>query len=329
MRIQFSRGFVFLFAISLPFTGEAATPMPKALAQQELAINVRGETKGKFYAYAGDNPKLTTKRVLGSGAKADDVRQGYLNNCFLVGTLSSIAHAQPERIAKLFLTKKDGSLALDEDGRASLGFYRRTNKGLVKEAVKVTAGLVYGKDGKPVFTKIANGKLWAPLIEKGYATLLSNHSRMKGFTRLDQGGAPSDVIEAVTGQQSKFLVVNPTKAGADAAWKALKTATANRAIVVAGSLESTDFRSRRNEAIADGLLDKSARQLTLKGQHIVGDHNEAVLGISEKNGERTVTLRNPWGMFVPRGAGRSGGVYTLPLEKFVLFFDGLTYSGKS
>jgi hypothetical protein len=318
-----------VLALVWSFTAVAAKPAPLSATQasKELSINIPGETRGSYYAYPGNNAKLTKTRVLGKSAGTRDVVQGALNDCFLDGTLGAIAHAQPEEIAKVFATKRNGRLALDAEGRASVRLYYPTRDGgMVRETMKVSAALPYDKYDLPLFTQPANYKLWASLIEKAYAMQLANHSRQKGWQRLNNGGEPRNMIEAVTGQKSTYRRVVPSAESMEGTWAFLQKATANDQIVVAGSINGSRFEERRERMVKAGLIDGHAKQWTMKGQRMVGDHDQTVMRVFEKSGERFVTLRNPWASFVPRGSGRNDGVYTLPLAKFVLFFDGITHS---
>jgi hypothetical protein len=317
------------FVVGTSFTAAAAKPVPlsPARAAKELSINVPGEMRGSYYANPGNDAKLTKTRVLGRGATPRDVVQGALNDCFVDGTLAAIAHAQPEKIGKVFVTKADGRLALDANGRVSMRlYYPRRGGGMVRETIKVSAALPYDKWEQPLFTQPANRKMWASLIEKGYAIQLANHSRTKGWQRLNNGGEPRDMIAAVTGQKSTYRRIVPSAESMEGTWAFLKKATANKQVVVAGSINGSRFEERRERMVKTGLLDAHAKQWTIKGQRMVGDHDQNVMRVFERSGQRYVTLRNPWASFVPRGSGRNDGVYTIPLEKLILFFDGITHS---
>ena len=50
-----------------------------------------------------------------------------------------------------------------------------------------------------------------------------------------------------------------------------------------------------------------------------------MLGYEEKNGEKYVTLRNPWGESEPAGNGPNDGVFQLKLEEFSKLYQTLMY----
>jgi hypothetical protein len=317
---------VFLFA---PLVADARpTPLSAAQTRGELAINVKGETRGNYYAYPRNDGKLTKTRILGNGVKTTDVIQGALNDCDVVGTMAAIAHSRPQAIAKAFVTKGNGHLDIDADGRVAMRLGYGKSGNMKKDVLRVSAALVHGPSGKPVFTQAPHDRLWAPLIEKGYATLLSKHGRLKGMTAADQGGLPKDVIESITGERAVSRTIDPTPRGAEIAWQTLKTADERNEIIVAGSLAEGEFRHRRSVAVKSGLVDREAKRWTQKGQRMVADHDEAILGVSEHDGQRFVKIRNEWNSYVPRGSGRNHGEYELPIEKFALFFSDITHTGK-
>ena len=52
----------------------------------------------------------------------------------------------------------------------------------------------------------------------------------------------------------------------------------------------------------------------------VADHAYAVLGTLERNGEKYVKVRNPWGEHEP-GRGRDDGIFLLPIGQFLKAFS--------
>ena len=296
-------------------------------AKRELAINVKGETRGNYWAFPNGSAKLTKARILGRGATQKDVTQGGLNDCDVVGTMASIAHNRPGAIEKVFVSKGHGHLDVDREGRVAMQLGHRVDGKMRTETVRVSAALIHGPNGKPVFTQAPHDRLWAPLIEKAYAQLMSEHGHLKGMTAADQGGSPKDVIESITGEHAIERKIAPTPRGAEVAWQTLKTATVRNEIIVAGTLGDGKLAQRRKAALGSGLLGATAKRWTDKGQRIVADHDESIVGVSEHDGGRFVKIRNPWASYVPRGNGRNNGVYELPIEKFTLFFTDITHTG--
>ena len=53
-------------------------------------------------------------------------------------------------------------------------------------------------------------------------------------------------------------------------------------------------------------------------------HVYAVLGVSERGGQKYVTLRNPWGQTEPGTDGTDDGVFTLTLDQFAALYHDVT-----
>lgn len=72
-----------------------------------------------------------------------------------------------------------------------------------------------------------------------------------------------------------------------------------------------------------------SRELPFANTGLVSDHAYAVFGVEEKDGERRVLLRNPWGEspWSARGGRgvqeRSRGVVSMTVEDFRRYFIGL------
>jgi hypothetical protein len=312
--------------VLVPALGHATIRLTREQAKLEPLNNVPQERRGAYWAYPGNGGRITKQRLLGHGARGRDVVQGALNNCFFAGTASAAAAVKPEKIAALFPTLKNGRLQLDEQGRVAVRLHRRVRGELVAETYHVSAALPY-RDGVPEFSFPASHKLWVPILEKAFAEMLARHGRIKGMNALNQGGTVRKVIEAITGEKATYRSIHPTAQGAERAWRFLSAATAQGEIVVAGTLGERALGPRKHKLITAGLLDGRSARITWDGSRMVGDHDQAVLGVFERDGQRYVRLRNPWGSYVPRGSGRRHGEYVLTLEKFMLFFDGVTHSG--
>jgi hypothetical protein len=59
---------------------------------------------------------------------------------------------------------------------------------------------------------------------------------------------------------------------------------------------------------------------------IYSDHSYSVMGYKVKDGQKYVTLRNPWGESEPAGNGPNDGIFDLPLKDFAHLFQTLMYT---
>jgi len=56
---------------------------------------------------------------------------------------------------------------------------------------------------------------------------------------------------------------------------------------------------------------------------VYANHAYSVLGVEEKNGEKFVKLRNPWGQSEYGNDGKNDGFFSLPLSKFTELYSSL------
>jgi hypothetical protein len=143
------------------------------------------------------------------GPKPDDVKQGFIGDCFLMAAMGAVAASNPGALKALFSPQESGA------GSYTVSLFKKddTTGDLVPHAVSVDtempaqndsslsegaeAGpdtkLSYGGNGKTT----ASAKLWPSLIEKAYASL------NEGFAGIGEGGHPSTAMEALTGVESQ------------------------------------------------------------------------------------------------------------------------------
>ena len=56
---------------------------------------------------------------------------------------------------------------------------------------------------------------------------------------------------------------------------------------------------------------------------LYGDHAYTLLAVEERNGERGVVVRNPWGRGEPRADARDDGIFWMPMKQFQQYFVGV------
>lgn len=124
----------------------------------------------------------------------DDVDQGYLGDCFLVGALSALATSRyREQLESGIHALSDGTyfVRLYENGEPVLVTLSPT---LPKRAS--SPALTYAHTGD--HSEDAK-ELWAPMYEKALAVLQPD-----GYETLEQGGSPGAIMEAITGQRARY-----------------------------------------------------------------------------------------------------------------------------
>ena len=134
------------------------------------------------------------------------------------------------------------------------------------------------------------GVLWPALLERAYA-----QQREGSYQRLESGH-PTLALEALTGLPATTLHVD---ANNDDVWRALRAGVSERRPMVAGT---------RADDVDDGLAPQ---------------HAYAVLDACEQDGQRMVTLYNPWGT----DDGASRPEQQISLEEFVANFGAIHIGG--
>lgn len=228
------------------------------------------------------------------GARPEDVVQGqngsrYLGDCWLLASLASIAHTQPQLLERAITDHGDGTYTVrlhraERDGSMSA------------EDVTVDGDIARTADGRDAYAQRQDRKeLWVVVVQKAFAAWKG------GYGALD-GGVPSDALTALTGRPSGTTFTR----GADpqALQKTLvENRGANRPMVAASG---TDF--------------------TLGSAGIVPGHGHSVLDVSEEGGQTWVTVRDPFAAYEPAGNGAKDGVFKLPLAEFQKRFQYFSWS---
>ena len=250
-----------------------------SLRKQWALLSARSRDAAEPAVDPEAGPTTLMQLKLGSmkNISAADPKQGALGDCWIVASLASIAHTQPDVVRRLI--QKDGA-------EYYVSFKRFDGDAYVEERIAVKpsfyvgdAGLLYGQGA------------WFALIEKAYAKWVGGYGPAAC-------GYMHELFEAIYGEAADHLAFDAL--GADETWTRI-AAAGERPLVACSFPDQTQ-----------GLDFQDAR--------LVPDHAYSVLEAYEKDGERFVQLRNPWGSFEPAGHGRDDGVFTLPYTEFLKFF---------
>jgi hypothetical protein len=247
---------------------------------------------------ADGTPKFKLERFTGplflNEPTPGDVRQGAIGNCYFPAALAAVAHTSPQAL-------KD-AVKKNADGTYSVRFYENGNKSRPVD-IKVDSDLYVRSFGGPIYGGSLGGtttkegmELWYPLIEKAYA-------QWKGsYDAIGNGGSAGKVMSEVLGRSQSYDWVS---AGSEQRlFDRIKRDIANGVPVAAGTHGS----------------DQAARY-TNTG--VYANHAYSVLGVEEKNGEKFVKLRNPWGQSEYGSDGKNDGFFSLPMAKFTELYASL------
>lgn len=271
---------------------------PGGTTTDQVVIDLPDPTMHKDELGADGKPKFDLKRFSGplfkDGVKPEDVEQGYLGDCYFPAAMAALAKVHPEVIENL--------IKRNEDGTYTVTFKQKDwRTGSYKDApVKVDADLWARAGGSPIYGASGGDKaqktmeLWWPLIEKAYAQLKGS------YNEIGNGGVSSDIWEACMGRDGRYQSTKFMDEGR--LWTEIKDAVDNKLPCGAGTYGEDQEALYTNSGI-------------------YADHAYSILGCSEREGVRYVTLRNPWGQSEPAGNGRDDGVFELKLADFKKYYQ--------
>lgn len=279
-------------------------------ARAKLVAFVEGEMKAlaKIAGDSGDErrkaqPKLTTDsaktgrvtwdkldgKVSVNGFDADDPLQGQVGDCYFISALAAVAKSNPQLLANAVRTNRDGTYTVT--------FHERGPKETKTRPVEITIdGSFATQHGRLEYAAARETKeLWPQIFEKAYA-------QWKGGFDAIEGGMGATALEALTGKQTDFFPVT-SESDPAATFKRISDAVKRGAAVVACS-------KTWDPGVAG----------------MVADHAYTLLGVSEKNGQKLVQLRNPWGEKEPGHDGRDDGIFELPIEQFLKAYAAVEFT---
>jgi hypothetical protein len=202
-----------------------------------------------------------------AGPSADDVQQGYVGDCWFLSTLAAMARTNPESIRQAVVELGDGTYGVRFETAYGATAFVRVDGDLPAAA---WGGMQYAALGK-------DDSVWVAIMEKAYACfansrdgdLLANYSDLEGgwmseaFTDL---GYANDSVWDVDNQDD------------------LLDALASE--LDAGKAVTMAINTPKN------------------GARLIGNHAYTVVSVeTDEEGNRSVVVRNPWGI---DGVGTDG-----------------------
>jgi hypothetical protein len=135
-----------------------------------------------------------------NGISHDDIRQGYINNCFFLAALGATVVQSPDIIQNMFIDNGDGTFTVrfynqGDTDYVTVDRYLPTNN--IGNFVYANAGDYHGND---------NNELWVALAEKAYAQLYKhgwiNQENSNSYKGIGNAGYLSHAFAHITGKKS-------------------------------------------------------------------------------------------------------------------------------
>lgn len=250
-----------------------------------------------------DDPSVLTKhttdttwkpvqdgKLFVDGVNFDDVVQGSIANCYMVGAFSAVARANPDAIKNAIKENADGTF--------TVRFFERGSNGVMKPVeITVDGDLPQSSMGSARYGKAREGsELWVGVLEKAYAQWKG------GYETIGNGGYPGEVITALTGKSTSY---SSTKYGdTNTLFTNIQRGAANHKPMTSPTYGK------------DSGVDYS-------GTGVYAWHVYTVLGATEEAGTKYVELRNPWGSSEPGSDGKNDGIFKMKLDDFAKLYQGV------
>ena len=280
-------------------TAKTPTTTTTDTTAKKVAANpgLRKEHEGTGVEYADIKGEAFVK---GEGDAADidpnDVKQGSLGDCYLLGGMAAVSRANPEHIRKLI---KDNG-----DGTYDVTLYIKNNNWDSKGAAKVvTVDSKFPSADKGLSAKYAKAgdkgakgpELWCMLIEKAWAVHKGTYTGIEGG-HVNDDGKFAGAIALLTNLKEGYYT--PSSIGDKQLAQMISDALTKKMPVACDSKN----------------LDKEAPDLKAAADKagVVGNHAYAPKSVDLAG--MTIELQNPWG---------SSHVSGLAIADFKKFYRGL------
>jgi hypothetical protein len=277
------------------FEGTAKADLQKFLAttpvQKDLADP---KVLDKHATEISWNP-VEDGKLFVDGVNFDDVAQGYIGDCYLEGAMSAVASASPKAI--------EDAIKDNGDGTFNVRFFESQPNGPMKAVTVTVDGDLPSRSAgsQPYYAHARESKeLWPGLIEKAYAQWKG------GYEAIGNGGSAGGMMTTLTGKPTSYTPNSSVTP--DELYSRIKTQASSSHPMVAATYGE----------------DKEA---LYKDTGVHANHAYTVLGASEENGQKFVTVRNPWGFSEGGNDGKDDGIFKLPIADFAKLYQGVEIGG--
>jgi hypothetical protein len=232
----------------------------------------------KYQSFAS-NPLFAS-----TGPSPDDVKQGYIGDCYLLASLAAIAKVNPTIIKNDITDGKDGTYTV-----------KFTTAARKPEMVRVDADLPVWSNGQLAYADLGSQNCtWVAIVEKAYAEFRT-HSH--SYASID-GGWMTDAFGAL-GLASKSVYSAATT-------KALST------------LLITATKTRQFATFATGDVITDGAPLIADHAYEIDS-----VACDKKGNVTSIRLRNPWGTDGAGNDGKNDGYVTITATQAMHCMSGI------
>ena len=254
----------------LQYSGQPFVDNQFPATQKSILGNGDKQSRASYSRYVWERPGNMFKGkfdVCGMNVTPNDVKQGYLGDCYFISAIASLAE-YPERVRKLIISK-------DRPNSVGAHCVSLCITGLWEDIVLDDTFPYDPATDTPAFSKSRSNDLWIMLLEKAWAKV---HG---GYLNIESGYI-TEAFNALTGAPVHTYFIERGKD--EELWQVLQAADQKRYIIAAAT---ADINKRgTDDADSSTGLSGSHAYSVLSVHQIQDDYGQT---------QRLVKLRNPWG----------------------------------
>ncbi|MBL8953975.1 MAG: hypothetical protein JNK82_24575 [Myxococcaceae bacterium] len=232
-----------------------------------------------------------------NGPVLEDVKQGQLDDCWLMASIGSLVHADPQAVKNMIRDNGDGTYGVRLFAETPAGSGSFTASWVTVDDDFPRHGLLMPSD-RELYADAGDGdhdgrqEIWVALIEKAFVQHMQTNFPAEG---MGYGALNNDLISKAMGA----LTGNPTS------------------VRMTANTDAQTMWSELQRVNQGGLVSAATPKDGTLMPGLSQPHCYTVTGVVEVNGHRFVDLRNPLGSGEPFDGGRpSDGVFRLTYEDF-------------
>ncbi len=222
------------------------------------------------------------------GPSANDIHQGGLGDCYALAALASIARLKPTVISDMVKDTGGGTVAVR--------FFNKAGAPPKYTALWIKVDKQMYMDPathQPIYASV-HGALWPLLVEKAYAVF---KGKADGYEGIGGGGHSHDTFEQILGQAGAKTAIPEGVVEQRLGSKVYSPEARGLFTQIEGLLNRGKFVALGTKEWGKGGTGRSGGENTEDVPGLASSHAYSVLALSETDGHKYLSIRNPWGNF--------------------------------